>query len=286
MGLALFLLGDARLVLAALLTQLGDLWFVLALLVGLYWSGYGLEGDDGSRRRRDVSLIGLALAAFSIVLVCKLLVGAPRPPGVSMPDILPAVLAPAWEGATGVDSPSFPSGHATLSTAVYLALANHLDRPRPTWRWIAAGLLVVLVGWTRVALDVHYVVDVLAGMGLGLGLFLAFEVVVARRPLVAFATGIGAGLGAGVLAADPDAVWILGASLGAAVAWMSDDGTARAVPAHIAVVAGVGIVALAGPAYLVGVPALIALGIGLITGGLIVGLPALVGRRASFGRRQ
>lgn len=286
MVLSLFLLDDVRLILAALLTQLGDLWFILALLVGLYWSGYGEEGQDTSRRRTRASLIGLALAVFSTVLVCKLLVGTPRPPGAGMPEILPPVLAPGWEWATGVDSPSFPSGHAALSTAVYLALASHLDRPRPTSRWLAAGLLVMLVGWTRVALDVHYVADVLAGTGLGVGLFLAFEFIAVRRPLVAFATGILASLGAGALAAGPDAVWILGASLGGAVAWMVDDGEAMTVSALVAVVAGVVIVALAGSAYLVGAPTPITLGIGVVIGALIVGLPSLLAGRDSFVRRQ
>lgn len=284
-GLSVFLLGDARLVLAGLLTQLGDLWFILALLTALHWSGVGLEGSGGFHRRRAVSLIGLALAVFSTVLVCKVLVGAPRPAGAGMPETLPAVLAPAWDAATGVDSPSFPSGHAALSTAVYLALAHHLDRPRPTGRWIGAGLLVLLVGWTRVALEVHYVSDVLAGIALGLGLLLGFELIASRRPLVAFATGVLASLGAGALATDPDAMWVLGVCLGGLVAWVINDGKAAVVPVVPAAVVGTVIVGLAGPAYLVGAPTPIALGIGAIAGGLIVGLPSLTDGGSSWGRR-
>jgi undecaprenyl-diphosphatase len=71
-----------------------------------------------------------------------------------------------------VDSPSFPSGHALLSAAVYLSLAIVAARAIPARRvrlyvLAAAATLVALVGLTRIILGVHYPTDVVAGWIIG-----------------------------------------------------------------------------------------------------------------------
>ncbi|GAB3349411.1 phosphatase PAP2 family protein [Modestobacter lapidis] len=80
-----------------------------------------------------------------------------------------------------VDSPvvqtpsnaSFPSGHAMTAMVVWgtlllITLPSVRRRVRP-WLIAATVVLVVLVGFTRLALGVHFVSDVLAGWALGAG---------------------------------------------------------------------------------------------------------------------
>ena len=69
-------------------------------------------------------------------------------------------------------SASFPSGHATASMVLYLVLAYLLVRlgGKGVFRWIViavSGVLIVLIGVSRMYLGVHYPSDVLAGYVFG-----------------------------------------------------------------------------------------------------------------------
>lgn len=87
-----------------------------------------------------------------------------------------------------VATPSFPSGHASLSAVVYLTLGVIAARVVQTatakaYCVFAAFLLSALVGMSRVYLGVHYPTDVLAGWAIGLTWALAcwaVSVVLAR----------------------------------------------------------------------------------------------------------
>ncbi len=67
---------------------------------------------------------------------------------------------------------SFPSGHATIAVAFYGFLAFMLIKfCGNRYKWlisVLAGLIAVLVGFSRLYLGVHYLSDVLAGFLVGL----------------------------------------------------------------------------------------------------------------------
>ncbi|MBJ6116961.1 phosphatase PAP2 family protein [Pontibacter sp. BT310] len=68
---------------------------------------------------------------------------------------------------------SFPSGHAMIGGSFYGLLIYIVWRtvPNPIWRWlitIILTLLLLLIGYSRVYLNVHYATDVLAGYSAGI----------------------------------------------------------------------------------------------------------------------
>ena len=90
-----------------------------------------------------------------------------------------------------VTTPSFPSGHAMVSTIVYLTLGTLLmqlvvGRAAKLYCLLGAMSLAVLVGLSRIYLGVHYPTDVLAGWTAGtawaLGCWVTFQVWLRRKP--------------------------------------------------------------------------------------------------------
>lgn len=80
-------------------------------------------------------------------------------------------------------SASFPSGHASVSLAVYGALAllvaEHASNARRAAYVVVALALVVAIGFSRLYLGVHFLSDVLAGWSAGL-FWLAICVAIVR----------------------------------------------------------------------------------------------------------
>jgi membrane-associated phospholipid phosphatase len=80
---------------------------------------------------------------------------------------------PTWDDPIlMLETFSFPSGHAMGATLLYGFLAAFGVRNVRAWRWrvlavLAAGMLIVLIGFSRIYLGVHYLSDVLAGMAAG-----------------------------------------------------------------------------------------------------------------------
>jgi undecaprenyl-diphosphatase len=112
-------------------------------------------------KRQAAVMIALCIAT-GILLSHGLKWGFARP----RPDLVPH--------GNAVYTQSFPSGHAMLSAVVYLTLGALLARvqeaPRAkVYLLLVAGLLVMLIGASRVYLGVHWPTDVLAGWVMGAG---------------------------------------------------------------------------------------------------------------------
>ena len=135
------------------LTALGGT-VVLVLVVALV-AGY--LGAD--RRGRDaVAVLAASGGGVVVGVLLKLIFGRERP----------AVVPHLVEASTA----SFPSGHSMLSAIVYTTLGALLARfakRRATQLLpiVAAVLITLLVGLSRLVLGVHYPTDVLAGWAAG-----------------------------------------------------------------------------------------------------------------------
>jgi undecaprenyl-diphosphatase len=72
---------------------------------------------------------------------------------------------------------SFPSGHAQSATVgcgiLVLIFLPVVRRGRRRWLFVAAGLVVALIGFSRIALGVHYLSDVVGGITIGVAWLLA-----------------------------------------------------------------------------------------------------------------
>ena len=123
--------------------------------------GFGVMGPVGLlailllalRRRFGDALWLFATVASGRLVVegLKLLITRPRPPLIDRLEL--------------VQSWSFPSSHSAGTLMTCLALAIVIGG-RPAI--VLAFLTALLIGWTRVALAVHWPGDVLAGWGVGL----------------------------------------------------------------------------------------------------------------------
>jgi membrane-associated phospholipid phosphatase len=98
------------------------------------------------------------VGALALDNVVKPLVGRPRP---------------VLDQLVGGRGASFPSGHATATTALLFAAAYCLTSGRSARAraliWATASLGSLVMGVTRVYLGVHWPTDVIAGMLLGAG---------------------------------------------------------------------------------------------------------------------
>jgi membrane-associated phospholipid phosphatase len=126
--------------------------------------GVGLWARRRGKGWRPLAILAAAqLGSIALYDLIKPLVARPRP-----------AVGQLVATATGF---SFPSGHATQATAVLGALAYLASAWTPRWSvkvavWAAAAIAVVLVGFSRVYLGVHWASDVIGGSALG-GLWLA-----------------------------------------------------------------------------------------------------------------
>ena len=210
---------DWSVVLLGLVTQLGDVWF-LGFLVGVvYWAAVP------DRRDEAATVLGVTLAGLSLITGLKEVFALSRPDRVLVAaETLPETVHPLYRATATATGYGFPSGHALMSTIVYLSLAEYLSVGTRRQRYLGAAGIVTAVSFSRVALGVHYLVDVVAGVVVALVFLLLaaglFDRYPDRRGTVGFALALGVAVLSLVPArTDPDAVLLFGTSLGAFAGW-------------------------------------------------------------------
>lgn len=135
------------------ITSLGSI--AVLLMFTVTFAGYWLL----TGHRRAAALLVLALAGAIVMNdVLKFAFDRPRPDAILQ--------------SARVFSSDFPSGHATLSSAVYFAaalLAGPKSVPRTARRLLlsVAAFVVIVIGFSRLYLGLHYPTDVLAGWCVG-----------------------------------------------------------------------------------------------------------------------
>lgn len=142
---------------------------VLSLLVICVTTFFALT----RRARVALTVLACTLAGTAVSSLAKLMFARPRP------DLVPH--------SVEVYTASFPSGHALMSTVVYLTLAVLVARTQADLHVRAAIMafavvIALLVGISRIYLGVHWPSDVLAGWCLG-ALWAALCWLVVRRTL-------------------------------------------------------------------------------------------------------
>ncbi len=206
-------------VLAAVVTVLGDVWFVFLYLGLLYWTGDQWFETLAVGRRRAAFVIALAVGMLAIVAAIKTVAALPRPPGAAEPAaVVPELWWPLYERIATSDGYGFPSGHAMSATVVFGGLAVLAGTRRAGG---VAASLVVAVSLSRIVLGVHYLVDVVVGVAIGVSvLAIAVRWVGIDRPgrmfslalTIAIIGTVGGGYSFETMAA-------LGAALGGRITW-------------------------------------------------------------------
>ncbi|MCQ3938217.1 MAG: hypothetical protein DPW18_14390 [Chloroflexi bacterium] len=151
--IALQSLGDWLIAPMRFFSQFGTEDFFFIILPLIYWSV-------------DVALglrIALILTTSNMLnIVGKLIFAGPRPYWVS------SHVRGLWlETSFGI-----PSGHAQHAMSVWGVIALYV---RKTWVWVVCGVLIFMIGFSRIFLGAHFPHDVLAGWLIGAALLWAFN---------------------------------------------------------------------------------------------------------------
>lgn len=192
---AVALLGDEFVIILALLA---------VAAVDAYRSARRGTGKPISRRTGFV--LAVVLGGLALTLVLKASFGFSRPP-----ESLQAIPR---------DGDGFPSGHTMAATICWGALAlwgGVIERNRGL---LGASLVVSLVGLSRLALGVHYFVDIVASTVFGVAYLLAVAAVLDGDPDAAFAVAAAlGGLALIVTGAATDGVLAFVGCVGGAAGW-------------------------------------------------------------------
>ena len=227
-------LPDAVTLAFGFVTQLGDVWFLTLGAFVLYWYGRNAPSLTDDALRTGTHAVALLLGAYTLTLVLKTLFGLPRPPGAAdaiAPTWLPTVAGPAYASLVTGHGFGFPSGHALTTTVVYGGLATTLRVWNARKRAMVVGLVVGLVALSRVVLGVHYVVDVVVGVAVGLGYLWMFGRFGNDDPVRSFVPAIVFGAIAFPMTGSYKALAVVAVSVAGVLAWRASVGRSSGVRA-------------------------------------------------------
>jgi membrane-associated phospholipid phosphatase len=195
----------------AVISLLGDLFLIVPVLGLIYLADVasGLSRGDETQplcSDRTVFLIATVFGGLALVVVLESVFAMPRPPAEYH------AISPSEHG--------FPSGHAMAATVFWGALALWLPIGSRPARLAVGATVVPLVALSRLALGVHFLIDVVASFAFGV-IYLAAVAWLARdRPARAFGGAIVIAVLATVVSgANERAVLALVGTAGAAVGW-------------------------------------------------------------------
>lgn len=134
------------------ITQLGSEQVYIALLIVVF-----LSIDAKIGRRLGIFL----LISFYLNQHLKILMDTPRP------FVIDPSVARSQAAIDSAGGGAFPSGHAQGSTTFWGLVAFYF---RKRWLWWLAAFLIVLVSVSRLYLGVHWPVDTLGGIVIGIAI--------------------------------------------------------------------------------------------------------------------
>jgi len=140
---------------AQILTILGEEYVIIAVAMIFFWC---------IDKKKGFASFFSMLVALNLMNIVKVIVKFPRPWTV-----LKDLNVVRKETATGY---SFPSGHATMSSSFYGSLSMMFKAKHVR---IICTSLVIIISLLRVYLCVHWPIDVIFGIGLGLICALIFS---------------------------------------------------------------------------------------------------------------
>ena len=138
------------------ITMIGESTFVVCVMCFIFWN---------INKKKGMTICMCMLTNVQVMGLIKAIVRFPRP--WTLIEDLSTV---RQSTATGY---SFPSGHTTNSSSTLTAIAIAFKK---RWLSITCAILIVLVGFSRLYLCVHWPMDVACGLLLGCGgTFLLFN---------------------------------------------------------------------------------------------------------------
>jgi len=118
-----------------------------------------------SSKRNGILFGGVMIITGAIILVAKETFQRARPIGSLAPEL----------------GFSFPSGHATIAVVFFgLLVYLFVSKKYKVSGIVVASLLVILVGFSRLYLRVHWLTDILGGFVLG-GIILVVSILIFRK---------------------------------------------------------------------------------------------------------